>query len=167
MTKEQLNEIQRLNAVRVALPFSFLAVGAAVIFILTNDDLPLLSSVAVSVIAVALSVYVIVAMTKRIGEILNTAPVEAALPARIPPSAFFVGLLHSTSDLNLLAGKWFWACMCIAAIVVPPAKYLRSENISWAEALGMFPFAIFSYVVFRAFSAERRRRRTVAGADKT
>ncbi|RWM20010.1 MAG: hypothetical protein EOR72_02090 [Mesorhizobium sp.] len=166
VTKEQLEDIQRLNATRIALPFSFLALGAVIIFILTKDDLPLPASVAVGAVAVALSVYVITAMTNRIAEILNAAPHEAALPARIPLSAFFVDLLSSSSNLDVLVGKWFWGCMCIASIVVPPAKYLKSENIGWTDALAMLAFCIFSYVLFRAFSAERQRRKDAAVTDK-
>ena len=143
-----------------------MALGAVIIFILTKDDLPLLASVTVGAVAVALSVYVVTAMTNRIAQILNAAPHEAALPTRIPLSAFFVDLLNSSSNLDVLVAKWFWGCMCIASIVVPPAKYLKSENIGWTDAVAMLAFGVFSYVLFRAFSAERQRRKGAAVTDK-
>ena len=166
LTGQQLEEVQRLNSIRLLLPFSFLVLGGVIIFVLAKDDMLLPASVAVGVIALAVSTYVIIAMAKRIAVILDVAPSIGALPVRIPPSAFFVNPLPFGSNLHVLMGKWFWGCMCIASIVVPLAKYLKSKKIAWPDTLGMFAFAIASYVLFRAFSAERRRRKIAASADK-
>lgn len=167
VTREQLEEIQRLNTIRIALPYSFLALGGVIIFVLVKDGLPPLACVAVGVIAVCLSAYVIIAMTKRVTGILSAAPSEDALPERVPLTAFLNDLFSSRSDLQLLTGKWFWGCMSVASIIVPLAKYLKAESIGWTETFVGFAFWFFSYVLFRALSAERQRRKIAARADKT
>ncbi|WP_192255134.1 hypothetical protein [Mesorhizobium caraganae] len=162
LTLDQLEEVQRLNSVRLILPYCFLVLGSVIIFILNKDQMPLTASVAVGATVAAISAYVVITMTMRIGKILGGAASQADLPDRIPLAAFFGSPLRSSSDLRVRMGKWFWGCTCIASIAVPVIKYPKSDNIDRTDILAMFGFAIFSYVLFRAFSVERRRRKTGA-----
>ncbi|WP_172371118.1 hypothetical protein [Mesorhizobium sp. NZP2234] len=168
LTREQLEEIQRLNGIRLVLPYIFLALGGIIIFILINDQLPLAASIAVGVIAIALSAYAIITTTIRVGKILDQATSEPELPARIPRAMIFRTLWRSSSDRHVLLGKWFWGCMSVVSIAVIAARFLKfDDHLSPTDTVAMLIFAILSSVLFQAFSTERQRRKSATGPEKS
>lgn len=168
LTREQLEEIQRLNGIRLVLPYICLALGGIIIFIIIKDQLPLAASIAVGVIAAALGAYTIITTTKRVGKILDQATSEAELPVRIPPAMIFRTLWRSSSDRHVLMGRWFWGCMFVMSIAVLAAKVLKfDDHLSLTDTAAMLGFAIFSYVLFRTFSTERQRRKSATAPEKS
>lgn len=165
LTLPQLEEVQRLNARRLLLPYGFVVFAASLAFLSFKGQAPLAVPVFFGALAMLICAVVDVRARRQIEEILRQAPTEDRLPPYSSVASRFRAVWQGWGSSELRLATWFTGAMafssafCLFAKVTGIGNFDPSNEI---HPLILLLASVVSFVLFRFCLKERRRRRLLA-----
>ena len=164
MTLSQLEEVQRLNAKRLLLPYGFIVFGAGLAFLSFKGEVPLAVSVIFGAIAMLICILADVTAKRGIERILSQAPTEDGLPPHISVSSRMKAVWHVFDDGHLRLASWltgvygFSAAFALLSKISGLGGFDPHDKIHPLTLLASTPVALF---LFYLCLRERHRRSTL------
>ena len=161
LTSSQLEEVQRLVAMRLLLPFGFLMFGAGLAFLSFKGEFPVVIPVLFGAVAMLICVVVDIRTRHRIQEILRRAPAEDRLPPHITVSSRLKAAWHGLGNRELLFATWLtgvWAFSSAFGLLSKITGMGDFDPSGEFHLLTLLIAAVVMLFLFRLCLKERRRR---------
>ncbi len=170
LTSSQLEEVQRLSARRLGLPYGFIMFGAGLVFLSVKGQVPLTVSVIFGAIAMLICILADVAAKRGIERILSQAPTEDGPPPHVSVPSRLKALWHGSEDGHLRLATWLtgaWAFSAAFGLVSKLTGFGGFDPRDDFHPLTLLIATVVPLLLFRLCLTERRRRSTLRPPPRT
>lgn len=161
LTREQLENVQRMNGARLLIPYALFAVFAALVFLWLKAQWSVIVPALFGMLAIGGTVYVGRRTTAAIAEILDQAPREPDVPPHVPASMVFRSLWRRQDRFPLLVATWltgfilFVSTFGLVAKLLSPASFDPNDKL---HPMVLAAAALVSCFLFFVLRRELHRR---------